>query len=103
VKYFHAGFVTAQIVATVVSMTANFLLNNAMTYRDRRLKGARLVAGLLTFYLACSVGAAINLRIAQWGRENGVSWFLSGAIGLGIGAVWNYSMTSFLTWRSRQK
>jgi len=103
VKYFHAGFLTAQIVATVVSMTANFLLNNAMTYRDRRLKGARLVAGLFTFYLACSVGAAINVRIAQWGQEHGFGWFLSGGIGLGIGAVWNYSMTSFLTWRSRQK
>ena len=32
-------FRAAQIIATFVAMTSNFLLNNELTYRDRRLKG----------------------------------------------------------------
>ncbi len=101
VRVFHADFVTAQIEATFLAMTGNFLLNNSMTYRDRRLKGWPFVRGLATFYLACSIGAVINVQIAQLARSVGVPWLIAGAIGLAIGAVWNYGMTSFLTWRSR--
>ena len=39
-------FRVAQIIATFVAMTSNFLLNNELTYRDRRLKGWRHAAGL---------------------------------------------------------
>ena len=49
-------FLTAQAITTFVAMTANFFLNNSMTYRDRRLRGRRLWIGLATFYAACFVG-----------------------------------------------
>src|SRR3546814_7348013 len=35
---FDTAFVVGQIVAATVAMTANFFLNNALTYRDRRLR-----------------------------------------------------------------
>jgi len=101
VRLFHAEFVTAQIEATLVAMTGNFLLNNSLTYHDCRLRGWSLARGLATFYLACSIGAVINLQIANLARSRGVPWLIAGAVGLGIGAVWNYAMTSFLTWRAR--
>ena len=101
VRLFHADFVTAQIEATFLAMTGNFVLNNSMTYRDRRLRGWSLVRGLATVYIACSIGAVINLQIAELARSRGVPWLIAGAIGLGIGAIWNYGMTSFLTWRAR--
>ena len=41
------SFFTAQIIATLVAMTGNFLLNNEITYRDHRLKGAAAVKGLI--------------------------------------------------------
>src|SRR5262249_14349308 len=43
------GFATGQAVATTVAMTSNFFLNNLFTYRDQRLYGGALVAGLLCF------------------------------------------------------
>jgi dolichol-phosphate mannosyltransferase len=92
-------FLTAQAITTFAAMTANFFLNNAMTYRDRRLRGHRLAVGLLTFYAACLVGAIINLRIAELVRDAGSSPYVAGALGLGIGAVWNYAVTSIITWR----
>src|SRR5208283_5098968 len=59
-------FSVAQAITTFVAMTANFFVNNSLTYRDRRLRGRRVVTGLLTFYAACFVGAVINIRIAQF-------------------------------------
>jgi dolichol-phosphate mannosyltransferase len=92
-------FLAAQATTTLVAMTANFFLNNTMTYRDRRLRGLRLWIGLSTFYAACFVGAAINLRIAEFIRDAGSSRYLAGACGLSVGAVWNYAVTSIITWR----
>jgi hypothetical protein len=39
----------------------HFLLNNELTYRDRRLRGMGLLRGWVTFALACSVGAIANV------------------------------------------
>lgn len=99
VRGFHLDFFRAQAIATFVAMTANFFLNNSTTYRDRRLKGGRIWLGLASFYLACSLGAIINVRIADGLEGWGLHWYLAGACGLLIGAVWNYGVTSFVTWR----
>ena len=55
------SFGWAQGWATLVAMTFNFALNNAITYRDRKLRGLAWFGGLLTFVLACSIGAAANV------------------------------------------
>ncbi len=95
----HRPFEESQAVTTFVAMTLNFFLNNSLTYRDRRLRGSRLAIGLLTFYAACFIGAVINIRIAEFVKNAGVAWYLAGACGLVIGAVWNYGVTSITTWR----
>ena len=39
-------------------MTSNFILNNELTYRDRRLNGWAMVRGFVLFCLFASVGVA---------------------------------------------
>jgi dolichol-phosphate mannosyltransferase len=95
------SFIAAQIVATVMSMTSNFFINNAITFRYRRLSGVDVVRGLLTFYLACSIGAVINVTVATILFDNGLVWFLAGVSGAAVGAVWNYAMNATFTWRKR--
>jgi dolichol-phosphate mannosyltransferase len=92
-------FVTSQAAATVVAMTFNFLLNNVVTFRDRRLRGWRLANGLLTFYLACSLGALMNVSFAEFLHRHAVPWYLAGASGTMISSVWNYGVNTILTWR----
>lgn len=94
------GFGRSQILAAVAAMTTNFLLNNLITYRDRRLWGWRLVRGLLLFYVACSVGLIINWQIAKLTHNAGLHWLLAGFAGLVVGSVWNYGATNVLTWRA---
>jgi dolichol-phosphate mannosyltransferase len=80
-------------------MTFNFLLNNIVTFRDRRLKGWRMLTGLLTFYVACSLGALINVSFAQNLLRAGFPWYLAGLSGIAISSVWNYGVNTVLTWR----
>lgn len=99
---FSLKFVVAQAITTFAAMTANFFLNNSLTYRDRRLRGRQLAFGLLTFYAACLVGAVLNIRIAQFLKDADFPWYMAGVSGLAIGAVWNYGVTSIITWRRKR-
>jgi dolichol-phosphate mannosyltransferase len=92
-------FSWAQAGATFAAMTFNFLLNNAVTFRDRQLEGWRLFEGLLYFYLACSVGAIVNVNFAQFLNRRGVPWFVAGISGIAISSVWNYGVNTVITWR----
>lgn len=96
------GFLMAQIAATMIAMTSNFILNNIFTYHDMRLTGRGFVLGLLSFYLACSLGAAINFLVSNNLFESGFVWWLAGITGAVVGAVWNYSMTSIFTWSKKK-
>jgi dolichol-phosphate mannosyltransferase len=92
-------FSVDQAAATIVAMTFNFLLNNTVTFRDRRLTGWGLFRGLLYFYLACSIGAIINVSFAQFLNRRGVPWYLAGISGMAISSVWNYGVNTVITWR----
>jgi dolichol-phosphate mannosyltransferase len=93
-------FYYAQAIATLVAMTVNFNLNNELTYRDRRLRGAELLRGHLSFYLVCSIGAIANFQIAEMLYQLHVPWPLAGLLGAVVGSVWNYGVSSTFTWRS---
>ncbi len=96
-----SGFAAAQIVATLVSMVANFALNNSLTYRDRRLRGRRLWVGLTVFMLVCGMGAIANVGIATALVATHRGWDSAGAAGAAISVVWNYAVSSTLIWRMR--
>lgn len=93
------AFAVAQAGATVAAMTGNFFLNNLFTYRDRRLRGWRVVSGLFSFYAVCGVGAVANVGIAFQLFASHHSWWLAGLAGAAVGSVWNYAISSVLTWR----
>lgn len=95
----NVSFGYSQIAATVVAMTFNFLVNNITTFRDRRLRGARLVTGLLTYYVACSIGAITNLSFAEFLLKVGLPWYAAGLLGMAVSSVWNYGVNAIITWR----
>lgn len=92
------GFVAAEIVATLSAMTSNFFLNNALTYRDRRVTGRHLLPSLLSFYAVCSVGALSNVGTSSWLYAQYPNWWLAGLAGSVIAAVWNYVGSSRFVW-----
>lgn len=93
------SFVLSQISATLVAMTANFVLNNLITYRDVRLTGWGWLRGWASFTMVCSIGAVANVGIADYLFGRDTTWALAGIGGILVGAVWNYVMTLVFTWR----
>ena len=93
-----AQFLLSQIVATWAAMTSNFFLNNIFTYGDQRLRGARMWRGLLSFYMACSIGAFINVALADWLFVKSVPYWAAGLSGAVVASLWNFFTTASFTW-----
>jgi dolichol-phosphate mannosyltransferase len=97
------SFAAGQAATTFIVMILNFVLNNSITYRDRRLRGWAFWGGLLTFCLACGLGVAANVAIANEAFHRGVPWVLAALTGLLFSAVWNFGVTSMTTWRQARR
>jgi dolichol-phosphate mannosyltransferase len=95
------AFVASQALAVLSAMTFNFTLNNLITYRDQQLRGWDWTRGLLSFCTICSVGAVANVGIASFVYASEQIWWLAGFAGALVGAVWNYALSAFFTWRGR--
>jgi dolichol-phosphate mannosyltransferase len=95
------SFGVAQTAATIVAISNNFFLNNALTYNDRRLKGRRLFWGWVTFNLICATGGAANVGVADYLFARPVNWVLSALAGILVSVVWNYTISNAVTWRKK--
>lgn len=93
------NFTNAQLTATLVAMTTNFVLNNELTYADKKLRGGRFWLGLLSFYAICSIGALANVSFASWIYSASPDLLLAGMAGAVMSVVFNYSVSRIVTWR----
>jgi dolichol-phosphate mannosyltransferase len=93
-------FAAAQALATVTAITSNFIVNNILTYRDRRLRGIKFFTGLLSFFAICGIGAVANVGIANAVFQQHYTWWVSALAGIAVGLIWNYAVSSALTWRA---
>lgn len=93
------GFDACQIAATMAAMTSNFVLNNELTYADRKLRGARFWLGLVTFYGICSFGTVANISVANWLYAVSPELYVAGIAGALMSVVFNYAVTRVVTWR----
>ncbi|KTE19353.1 dolichol monophosphate mannose synthase [Sphingopyxis sp. H050] len=93
------SFLTAQTGAVIVAIAFNFFLNNSFTYADRKLQGWRVLGGLASFYAISALGAVANIGIGTWMAGHDERWWVAGVAGVLVGAIWNFAMSSALTWR----
>ena len=87
------------MLASLIAMASNFLINNEITYRDRRRRGWGLLLGYIKFCALCSIGLLANLAVfsmvIKWAPEYPI---LASVAGTGFGALWNYMTTSVAVW-----
>lgn len=93
------NFVWSQVAATLLAMTFNFMLNNELTYANKKLRGWRYLTGMLTFYAVCSIGALANVSVASWIYAFDGQFYVAGLLGVLMSVVFNYSVTKVFTWR----
>ena len=93
-------FKLAQSLAVVVAMTTNFFINNEITYRDAKIRGApNLARGLVYFYGVCAIGAVANVGVATWLYNLYPVVTLGALAGVIMGSVWNFTLSSLFVWR----
>ena len=94
-----SAFELGQTVAAIVAMTFNFVLNNALTYADKRLIGLiPLLRGWVKFGLTCSVGLLANVGVAAVLVRFGFHEYPAAISGIIIGSVWNFALSSRFVW-----
>lgn len=100
---FGLKFSSAFIVSAMLVIAVNFVLNNVFTFRSRRLRGISFAVGLLIFYAGCAIGLAVNLEIATGLKAGGIPEVLAGLIGVTLGSVWNYAISSLFVWQVKRR
>jgi dolichol-phosphate mannosyltransferase len=92
-------FIIAQTSAAVVAMTFNFVLNNELTYADKRLRGfVPLLRGWAKFAATCSVGLLANVGAAAALMRMGFHPYPAAIVGIVVGSVWNFALSSKFVW-----
>lgn len=84
-----------------LAIISNFVLNNAWTFRERRVTGKRLLPKFLQFN-GTSFGALIIQTASVWigtGVFGKDSYFISYIFGVFLGLIWNYTMYSKVIWK----
>jgi dolichol-phosphate mannosyltransferase len=95
-----SSFAALQSIATACAIISNFFINNAITYSDRRIRGAgKLLLGLIIYSAGCSVGAAANIGLASLLAELRTPPLLAGFAGMVVSSVWNFAIANVFTWR----
>ncbi len=99
---FRTDDILSYSLAIWLSMTWNFFVNNIITFRDKRLKGWGVLGGLISFYIACSIGALLSLAMSLFMKERlHIHYMLAGAIAVLLSSVWNYWASTKLSWRKK--
>jgi len=93
------AFIVGQTLAAVVAMTFNFVLNNELTYSDKRLRGfTPLLGGWARFALTCSFGLLANIGAATALVRIGFHDYPAAIIGIVLGSVWNFALSNKFVW-----
>ncbi len=91
----------AGVLASVLSTGSNFLLNDAFTWRDRRVAGRGPWFGRMArYYVTTIVGNAIYIGML-WALVHRLRLFdlLANLVAIGTGGMFNYLIHNFWTWR----
>ncbi len=94
-------FSLAVIGATETAILFNFLLNNAWTFANQKLKGLGAAKGFVKYNAACVIGAIAIWAVSTFLFSRGWTELLAVFIGALTGVLWNYSMNRMITWKKQ--
>jgi dolichol-phosphate mannosyltransferase len=92
-------FDIANTIAALAAMTFNFVLNNELTYADKRLRGMLpLLKGWAKFALTCSIGILSNIASADALKRIHINDIVAVLVGIILASVWNFALSSKFVW-----
>jgi len=94
-------FTSALLASVTIAACSNYLINNSLTFRSRRLRGRQLINGLGKFLLVSSLPIIANIGLASsiypYLSNNST---LAQIVGILVAFIWNYAASSKLVWNT---
>ena len=95
------GFEKALPIAVITAASSNYLINNALTFRQQRLKGKLLIRGLLKFLIVASLPVIANVGLASaYYNLVDKNTLLAQLSGIVVVYIWNYAASSRFVWNT---
>ncbi len=95
------SFISILPLAVISAACSNFLINNTLTFRNKRLSGIALWIGLIKFLLVSSLPVLANVGLASsFYLFVSSNTFLSQIAGIVVVFIWNYAASSRLVWNN---
>jgi dolichol-phosphate mannosyltransferase len=83
-----------------VSILTNFIMNDWITFADRRTGKTRsFLARMMKYNLTALTGAVINYALAAILTSAGLNIYLADLIGIVVVFIWNYLLSMVWTWK----
>ncbi len=98
---FQFDFPQALPFSVITAATSNYLINNALTFRAKRLQNWNLLRGLLKFLLVASLPVLANIGLSTTFYSaviNNAFW--AQMAGIIVVFVWNYAASSRFVWNT---
>ena len=100
---FDLPFALARPAGILAGMTQNYLLNNLLTFSDRRHRGlAACMRGWGLYAATQSVGSVVNWAVSVGTHALGTPWFIALMLGVAAGVVVNFLMATKVVWRKER-
>ena len=101
INYLDIGFESALPFSVLIAASSNYLVNNSLTFRSRRLKNLALIQGLLKFLIVASLPVMANIGLAtSFYKLIKPSTFLAQIAGIVVVFIWNYAASSRFVWNT---
>ncbi len=87
--------------AVIIAACSNFLINNLLTFKNKRLNGLGLFVGLIKFLLISSLPVIANVGLASsFYFFISSNTFFSQIAGIFVVFIWNYAASSKFVWNN---
>ena len=88
-------------IGVIVAATSNYIINNLLTFRSRKLKGKRFYFGLLKFLLVSSLPIIANIGVTNlFYNQFSSNTLISQLAGIIVVFIWNYAASSKVVWNN---
>ena len=92
-------FLIANMLAALTAMSFNFVLNNELTYAEKRLRGfIPLLKGWAKFFLTCAIGILSQIASTDALKRLHVADAIAVLGGIILASVWNFALSSKFVW-----
>lgn len=98
-----SSFMVAHSAGVAVSLVFDYVFNNLITYGELRLRGLKWWRGLMSYALISSLGMLANVGIGVALYRQGSLWGGAALVGILVGGVWTYALTSQFTWKAARR